>query len=143
VLCIKGVELVTSLRIFLFGLLFGPILAETLGFLSVFVSLKSDAVANIMMSAAFYAGGGAPIIFAIALQFAAHSCAKTIIKIWSAVIGLLYTITASHMFFEEGDTLESFLYNSNYILELTCLLTGGFIVYRYVLSQHEIKLVID
>lgn len=121
-----------SIKLFIFGLLLGPILAESLGFISVFVSLADNKLGDTLKNVVYQLFPFSSLVFSASLIMAINSGSKLILKIWGYILSLLFVVSSSYGFFESNTTIEILFYNLNYLCKVAGLLTGSIVIYRYV-----------
>lgn len=127
VIHLEGGVVIRALKILIFGLFSGPILAELIGFISPFVMLRNEELGYQFQDSAYYIGAFSSVFFSVALLFAAFNTSKISYKIGSSVIALLYIISSCYVFLDSESRMETIIYGLNYLCSVASLTLGAFI----------------
>lgn len=131
VIHLEGGVVIRALKILIFGLFSGPILAELIGFISPFIMLRNEELGYQFQDSAYYIGAFSSVFFSVALLFAAFNTSKISYKIGSSVIALLYIISSCYVFLDSESRMETIIYNLNYLCSVASLTLGAFIALHY------------
>lgn len=123
---------------FLIGMFIGPILAETLGFISSFTMLINVEMGRIIRLSASYLGPLSSIWFSFALVMAVLETKPIRYKVMVFPVAALYVLTTSYIFMDSDSVAETLLFNINYLCGLASLTIAGFLILHHFKTQYEV-----
>ncbi|APD94300.1 hypothetical protein BM523_09980 [Alteromonas mediterranea] len=123
---------------FLIGMFIGPILAETLGFISSFTMLINMEMGRIIRLSASYLGPLSSIWFSFALVMAVLETKPIRYKVMVFPVAALYVLSTSYIFMDSDSVAETLLFNINYLCGLASLTIAGFLILHHFKTQYEV-----
>ena len=123
---------------FLIGMFIGPILAETLGFISSFTMLINVEMGRIIRLSASYLGPLSSIWFSFALVMAVLETKPIRYKVMVFPVAALYVLSTSYIFMDSDSVAETLLFNINYLCGLASLTIAGFLILHHFKTQYEV-----
>lgn len=123
---------------FLIGMFIGPILAETLGFISSFTMLINVEMGRIIRLSASYLGPLSSIWFSFALVMAVLETKPIRYKVMVFPVAALYVLSTSYIFVDSDSVAETLLFNINYLCGLASLTIAGFLILHHFKTQYEV-----
>ena len=123
---------------FLIGMFIGPILAETLGFISSFTMLINVEMGRIIRLSASYLGPLSSIWFSFALVMAVLETKPIRYKVMVFPVAALYVLSTSYIFVDLDSVAETLLFNINYLCGLASLTIAGFLILHHFKTQYEV-----
>jgi hypothetical protein len=127
-----------AVKVFLIGMFIGPILAETLGFISSFTMLINVEMGRIIRLSASYLGPLSSIWFSFALVMAVLETKPIRYKVMVFPVAALYVLTTSYIFMDSDSVAETLLFNINYLCGLASLTIAGFLILHHFKTQYEV-----
>ena len=127
-----------AVKVFLIGMFIGPILAETLGFISSFTMLISVEMGSIIRLSASYLGPLSSIWFSLALVMAVLETKPIRYKVMVFPVAALYALSTSYIFVDSDSVAETLLFNINYLCGLASLTIAGFLILHHFKTQYEV-----
>jgi len=124
--------------VFLIGMFIGPILAETLGFISSFTMLINVEMGRIIRLSASYLGPLSSIWFSFALVMAVLETKPIRYKVMVFPVAALYVLSTSYIFMDSDSVAETLLFNINYLCGLASLTIAGFLILHHFKTQYEV-----
>jgi hypothetical protein len=116
----------------------GPILAETLGFISSFTMLINVEMGRIIRLSASYLGPLSSIWFSFALVMAVLETKPIRYKVMVFPVAALYVLSTSYIFVDLDSVAETLLFNINYLCGLASLTIAGFLILHHFKTQYEV-----
>ena len=127
-----------AVKVFLIGMFIGPILAETLGFISSFTMLINVEMGRIIRLSASYLGPLSSIWFSFALVMAVLEIKPIRYKVMVFPVAALYVLSTSYIFMDSDSVAETLLFNINYLCGLANLTIAGFLILHHFKTQYEV-----
>lgn len=127
-----------AVKVFLIGMFIGPILAESLGFMSSFAMLISMEIGKSIRLLAFYLGPLSSIWFSLALVLAVLETKPVRYKVVAFPVSVLYMLSTCYIFMDSDSIAETLLFNINYICGLASLTIAGFLILHVFKTQYEV-----
>ncbi len=127
-----------AVKVFLIGMFIGPILAETLGFISSFTMLINVEIGRIIRLSASYLGPLSSIWFSFALVMAVLETNPIRYKVMVFPVAALYVLSTSYIFVDSDSVAETLLFNINYLCGLASLTIAGFLILHHFKTQYEV-----
>ena len=127
-----------AVKVFLIGMFIGPILAETLGFISSFTMLINVEMGRIVRASASYLGPLSTIWFSFALVMAVLETKPIRYKVMVFPVAALYVLSTSYIFMDSDSVAETLLFNINYLCGLASLTIAGFLILHHFKTQYEV-----
>ena len=127
-----------AVKVFLIGMFIGPILAETLGFISSFTMLINVEMGRIIRLSASYLGPLSSIWFSFALVMAVLETKPIRYKVMVFPVAALYVLSTSYIFVDLDSVAETLLFNINYLCGLASLTIAGFLILHHFKTQYEV-----
>ena len=127
-----------AVKVFLIGMFIGPILAETLGFISSFTMLINVEMGRIIRLSASYLGPLSSIWFSFALVMAVLETKPIRYKVMVFPVAALYVLSTSYIFMDSDSVAETLLFNINYLCGLASLTIAGFLILHHFKTQYEV-----
>lgn len=127
-----------AVKVFLIGMFIGPILAETLGFISSFTMLINVEMGRIIRLSASYLGPLSSIWFSFALVLAVLETKPNRYKVVVFPVAALYVLSTSYIFVDSDSIAETLLFNINYLCGLASLTIAGFLILHHFKTQYKV-----